>query len=272
MSAIRDENCDIMWRHAPWLYELVERPLLSHVDHIFAVRQSAVARYRRSYPKPPDWVSFMPTWVDITVFSPAPTAEIRERLRENLRRRLGISDPETKVLLTVGRLDKQKDPLLLINAFNEVLRNRGKLHLVLIGDGLLRTAVEQTCAALGVRAAVSLLGVQPSTTIADVLRASDLFVLSSAYEGMPIAVLEALATGVPVVSTNVGEIPSIVRDGINGAVCSTRTVKSLSEAMIRCLSALPSISGEPCEQSATPYHPDKVLHLLYANHRQQGQR
>ena len=54
-----------------------------------------------------------------------------------------------------------------------------------------------------------------SSDIAKALRAADLFVMSSAYEGMPIAVLEALATGVPVVSTDVGELRLVVRDGVN---------------------------------------------------------
>ncbi len=270
MSIIRDKDCDIGWRHAPWLYELIEHALFSRANHIFSVRQSAVARYKAMYPDLGDRFSFIPTWVDVSTFHPLKPALERERVRIKLRDSLAISDAGTKVLTYVGRLDKQKDPLLLLNGFQAALQRQPNLHLAIIGDGVLRASAESACDALNLRKHVSFLGVKPAALIAATLQGSDLFVLASAYEGMPVAVLEALATGLPVVSTKVGEIPLFIRDGINGQMSSDRTPAALAEAIYGALSRLDSMTGAPCTTSVADYQPEKVLHLLFDNHRRQA--
>ena len=86
----------------------------------------------------------------------------------------------------VGRLDNQKDSLLLLDAFRETIRATSDLHHVIIGSGVLRPIVEHISLNTGLSGHVSLLGVMQPGDIADVPRASD---LSSAYEATPIAVL-----------------------------------------------------------------------------------
>jgi glycosyltransferase involved in cell wall biosynthesis len=268
MTILRDPNCDIMWRHAPWLYEFIEGRLLANARHVFTVRRSAVERYGAMYPTLAARISFLPTWFDSTVFvSPADPQE-RSAVRAALRSELGL--PETsRLLVSVGRLDRQKDPLLLLRAFAEVAAASADVHLLVIGDGVLRMQVEQVRGELGLDSRVHLLGVMPPAQIARVLRGSDLFVLSSAYEGMPIAALEALATGLPVVSTNVGEIPLVVHDGVNGYICAERSDRSLGQAVSAALSEAPRLSGAPCGRSVEPYRPQEVLRLIYENHQTQ---
>jgi glycosyltransferase involved in cell wall biosynthesis len=270
MSVLRDKNCDIMWRHAPWLYERIESSLFRHVDHIFAVRQTAVSRYRNLYPDLANRFSFIPTWVDTSVFSAPKNFDERARARANLRSALGIGKTANRILVYVGRLDKQKDPLLLLRAFCEAVRQQDDLHLVVIGDGDLRQQVEAARKELVIENRVSLLGVKRPSEIVQVLHGSNLFVLSSAYEGMPIAVLEALATGLPVASTNVGEVPLVVRNGVSGQISAERSAGALATAICTALGQSESMTGEPCETSVASYRPEKVLSLLYENHRRQA--
>lgn len=270
MSVIRDKNCDIMWRHAPWLYERIEHNLFSHVDRIFSVRQTAVSRYRDLYPDLAERISFIPTWVDTSAFSAPKGAHERASARAALRSALELKSESIRILVYVGRLDKQKDPLLLLQAFGEAANRQSDLHLVIIGDGVLRPQVEAARKELRLDSNVTLLGVKPPAEISRVLSGSDLFILSSAYEGMPVAVLEALATGLPVVSTNVGEIPLVVRPGVSGRISAERSASALATAICEALAELHLMTGQPCETAVSAFHPEKILSVLYENHRRQA--
>jgi glycosyltransferase involved in cell wall biosynthesis len=114
--------------------------------------------------------------------------------------------------------------------------------------------------------------VRPPAEIAEILRAADLYVLSSAYEGMPIAMLEALATGLPVASTDVGEVRLVVKDGVNGRISADRSVESFAKAIMDALDASEGLRGVPCESAVRDYHPEAVLKIIYANHRLQAQK
>lgn len=268
MTVIRDKSSDIMWRHAPWLYERVERRLLASVQRIFSVRQSAVDRYKALYPAIANRFAFIPTWVDSDVFKPEHDPSGAARDREALLCRTG-APAGAKILVFVGRLDSQKDPLLLLAAFEQARRSRPELHLVMVGDGNLREVVERTISTMGLHGHVTLTGVLPAVRIAAVLRASDMFALSSAYEGMPIAVLEALAVGLPVVTTDVGEIRRVVIDGTSGFVSQSRSTADLAAAIIHAADELPFMKGEPCRAAVIPYHPEGILSRIYDNHRAQ---
>jgi glycosyltransferase involved in cell wall biosynthesis len=269
MSVIRDANSDILWRHAPWLYEWLERRAFSKMRKIFAVRQSAVQRCRRLYPEFADRFAFIPTWVDSTVFMPSPSESSRTLTRAALRCQIGIS-PDATLLVFVGRLDQQKDPLLLIESLKLSVAALPNLHLAVVGDGVLRSRVEEVVRVHGLTAQVHFLGVRPPLEIAEILRAADLYVLCSAYEGMPIATLEALATGLPVVCTDVGEVRLVVHDGINGQISAARDPGSFADAILKVLSRAETMRGPACEQAVRQYRPELVLENVYANHRLQG--
>lgn len=268
-SILRDKNSDIMWKHFPWLYEALEKRAFNKADRIFAVRRSAVERYARTYPQMAGKFTFIPTWMDSDIYRPAADAAQKGTIKSVLEQRLGIPKG-SRLLVSVGRLDHQKDPLLLINAFREAFEQRSDVHLLMVGDGILRPLVEARCKEYGLQNRVHLLGVRRANEIADILRGSDLFVLSSAYEGMSIAVLEALAAGVPVVSTNVGEIDLVLKDGVNGQICRDRTPSAFASAICVALDQLDSTSGHPCESAVIPYRPERVLVQIYENHRRQS--
>jgi glycosyltransferase involved in cell wall biosynthesis len=271
MSVIRRESSDIRWRHWPWLYEAFETYILRRVEHVFCVRQSAIDRYRARYPGSESKFEFIPTWVDVETFSPCADAPARDDLRRRVRAELGFA-ADAVLLVSVGRLDRQKDPMLLLDALRVARRREPRLCLAMIGDGILRPQVEEKIRASGIGDNVGLLGALPPARIVDYLRASDLFALSSAYEGMPIAVLEALAAGLPVVTTDVGEVRLIVTSGINGAISTAHTPDALADAFLLALSTLDTMRGAPCTDSVKQYGPDAVLGRVYQLHRAQAAR
>lgn len=268
-SVLRNKSSDIMWRHWPWLYDRLESKVFQGVDRVFAVRRSAVDFYSKRYPTISSRFSFIPTWMDSTVFCPPASDAERRQLRADLCRSIGAPE-ERRFLVFVGRLDHQKDPLLLIRSFAEATRDFSDLHLLIVGDGVLRSVIEAAVESNGLREQVTLLGVKTSTEIAKVLKSADIFVLSSAYEGMSIAVLEALAAGLPVVSTNVGEIDLVVRRGVNGEICDERTPGAFARSILNVVTRLDKIRGAPCVDAVSPYRPERVLTQIYENHRRQA--
>jgi len=268
MTVLRDPKADIGWRHAPWLYDAIERRLLTRASRVFCVRESAVSRYREMYPERADRFGFVPTWVDTETFSPGSDA-----VRASLRRakRVQIEAPEdTRLLVSVGRLDSQKDPLLMIEAMARAVACDPRLRLVMFGDGVLRESVEAAIESHRLRSSIRLMGVAQPREIASWLRAADAFLMTSAYEGMPIAALEALACGVPVVSTAVGELPRLVLTGVTGALAERRTAEAVAAAIVRALDLDPLTACAFCARAAAPFSPETVLGMLYVNHRNQA--
>ena len=269
MAKTRDANCDMRWRHAPWIYDLTERWLIRDIDRTFAVSRTAFDRYQKIFPAFAHRFTFLPTIVDTAVFADSSDPADRLRLRQALIGQCRANE-SSSFLVFVGRLDASKDPVLLLKAFRQALLGNPNLHLVVIGDGSLRAELEATSRLPDLQGKVSLLGVKRPVEIADILRASDLFVLCSAYEGMPIAVLEALAAGLPVVSTRVGEIPGVVRNGVNGQISQERTPEGLANAIAIALAGVAQMRGKPCTSSVEAFHCESVLEVVYDNHRRQA--
>jgi glycosyltransferase involved in cell wall biosynthesis len=87
---------------------------------------------------------------------------------------------------------------------------------------------------------------------------------------MPIAVLEALSTGLPVVSTDVGEIAQVVAEGRHGAIARERTAGAIGDSILRALASLAALRGRPCEEAAAPFQPTRALADIYAAHLSQA--
>jgi glycosyltransferase involved in cell wall biosynthesis len=149
---------------------------------------------------------------------------------------------EPPVILGVGRLTRQKDFLTLVRAFAEVRRRR-PARLIILGEGEDRPALEALAAELGVRDDVALPGFRDNAPA--YMARSALFVLSSAWEGLPTVLIEALAVGTPVVSTDCPSGPrEILQEGRLGALVPVGDATALAAAMERAL-ACPEPSLPP---------------------------
>jgi glycosyltransferase involved in cell wall biosynthesis len=136
----------------------------------------------------------------------------------------------------VARLTPQKGLLDLVEAAAEVVPRVPNVRFVLAGDGELRAQLEARVAALGLTQQVRFAGSRPLTVLARWLGAADLFLLSSHYEGMPLAMIEAMAAGCPVVATSVGGIPDVIADSNGGIVVPAKNPHALAAAIIEILS------------------------------------
>lgn len=265
MKALRNRHSDILWSRVPSLFYRFEDRLLPTFESVFVVVEEAVAWYQERFPARASRFRFTPTWFDPAVFR-SPSASERSQAREEFLATVGFP-PESEVLLSVGRLDHQKDPLLLARAFARLAASRPAARLVFVGDGILRGEVERVVVESGLGDRVWLAGLRSREQIARILWAADLFVLASSYEGMPMSVLEALGSGVPVVTTDVGEVRRVVLPGRNGMVIAERTPEGLAAAMSATLDARSQLGGSPCTAAASRYTPTQVLEPVYENYR-----
>ena len=149
--------------------------------------------------------------------------------RAAARRSAGL--PSGLLVGTAGRFATVKNFPMLLSAVAEVRRAHPDVRLVLAGDGVDRPALEAQAEALGFGGAVHFLGWR--TDLPEVLRCLDVFALTSWTEGLPLVVLEAMACGVPVVSTRVGDIPLIIEAGVTGDLVPAGDVAALSAALGR---------------------------------------
>ena len=149
--------------------------------------------------------------------------------REAWRAKQGFSE-EDVLFVCVARFAPQKNHALLINAFAKGPASDPKAHLVLAGQGVLRAQLQERVNQLGLTNRVHFLGLRRD--IPDVLGAADVFALGSDYEGNPLSVIEAMAAGLPIVSTAAGGVPELLQNGIQGFIVQPGHAEQLSEAMV----------------------------------------
>jgi glycosyltransferase involved in cell wall biosynthesis len=138
-------------------------------------------------------------------------------------------------LLTVGRIDQEKNPLLLVDALAALEeKHPGRYRLVWAGTGPLAAAVRRRAAELGVQDRLELLGFVPfGPDLLDRYRAAHVFVHVSLTEGLPAVLIEALASGTPIVATAVGGVPAALEHGAAGLLVPPRDVGALVRALVR---------------------------------------
>jgi glycosyltransferase involved in cell wall biosynthesis len=149
---------------------------------------------------------------------------------------VGIS-PTATVIGSVGRLTEQKDTRTLVHAFERIAVAHADTHLVVVGDGPRRYELEQTIIDAGLVGRVHLVGAQHDPALW--YSAMDVFALSSRWEGLPRAALEAAASGLAIVSTRCGGMEELERHGI-ASLCAVGDDASLAGLLHRALVNLPA--------------------------------
>ncbi|MBS1581565.1 MAG: glycosyltransferase [Bacteroidetes bacterium] len=186
-----------------------------------------------------------------------------------MQARPGKAPPQ---LLAVGRFADTKAPYLTLLAFHQAWQRFPDLRLTIGGQGPLWETCHQLVRTLGLEGAVSLPGVLTHEAVARAMQGSRAFVQHSLItsqsdrEGTPLAILEALSSGLPVIATRHAGIADVVRDGINGLLCDERDISGMAEHMLRVASdpKLAERLGNAGRGDALTYRQEDSLARLHA--------
>ncbi len=157
-----------------------------------------------------------------------------DRLSAPYQTRQKLEIPEGwQVIVMVGRLDKQKAPNILIDAFNQVIKKCPKTLLLLVGDGELRENLQEQVLKLGISQNVKFLGSRED--VPEILKIADIFALSSLWEGLGRAMTEAMLVGKPVIVPNIYGIPEIVHHNETGLLFDVGDIEKLALHLVYLL-------------------------------------
>jgi glycosyltransferase involved in cell wall biosynthesis len=210
---------------------------LRHADRLIAVSgpladgaRALMAEYGPPDRAPP--IEVIPNGVDTVRFAPGE--------RGAARRALGLPE-QGRLLVSVGNLSPRKGFQRVLRVLPDLLRTVPDLRFAIVGGrgGEADNGAElrRLAAELGVAGRTVFVGPEPPERVAEWLRAADVFVLASDHEGCPNVVWEALASGVPVVATRVGEVPRMVPDFAGRLVDSADDAPGLRDALVAALGA-----------------------------------
>ena len=194
------------------------------VDRMTIVSEAAANAFVSGGIIPRDLLRVIPNGVDTDRFRDVP-ADSRESLRRALTLGAGF------VWIAVGRFEAPKDYPTMLRAFAAVRQRRPDAVLLLVGEGPLQGDTEALVRELNLTGAVRFLGVR--NDVPELMRAADAYVMSSAWEGMPVVLLEAGAAALPIVATSVGGNPEVVCDRESGFLVPPGEPELLAEAMLR---------------------------------------
>ncbi len=180
--------------------------------------------------------------VDLGIFPPHKAILIRSGIEietfrgaavkaEQKKVELGI-DPGLPLVTMIGCLKPQKAPLDYVEVAHLVIQQR-EANFILVGDGVLRGKVQRRAKELGLGERFRLLGWRRD--IPEILAASDIFVLTSLWEGLPRVLPQAMAVGVPIVATSVDGTPEAVVSGVNGFLVEPKDIGGMAERVIYLL-------------------------------------
>jgi glycosyltransferase involved in cell wall biosynthesis len=173
---------------------------------------------------PESKVVVIPNGVDVERFATAEPADLSQ-----------FDIPkEATTILSVGRLDEQKNPLGLLNSFASIAEEHPETHLLFVGHGPDEAALRASIAESNLQLRVHLAGWQAD--VPGLMKACDLFVLASKWEGMPNVLLEAGAAGIPSVSTRVEGAEEIITSGESGVLVGISQQDELANSISDCLS------------------------------------
>jgi glycosyltransferase involved in cell wall biosynthesis len=210
-----------IYRHKEWRHVLAERLLMRGTTRVIASAQSVKDFYVKQVHADPAKVDVIYNAVDWNQLNTSVS-------RDEMRASLGIART-ARVAGVIARLTEQKGHRFLFDALERA--RLADVHLLIVGDGDLRDALQRDAATRGLASRVHFLGARRD--LGNLLAAMDVFVLPSLWEGLPLSLLLAMGAAVPVVSTAVAGIPEVVHDGQTGLLVPPADVPALGHALER---------------------------------------
>ncbi|MEJ8734542.1 glycosyltransferase [Mediterraneibacter sp. ICN-202921] len=221
------------------------RKLMKIAYHFFGVTAVAINEgvkdsIRECYKLAGDVVPIIKNGVDITKFYSGKKAS-------------------TLTLINVGRFSPQKNHKLLIKCMANILKENKNIKLVLIGEGELKNEIEQLVSELKLNENVHFTG--NVSNVEEYLAAADIYVMTSDYEGLPLSVIEAMAAGLPIVTTKAGGVVNLVKDGQNGILVDVGDEEAISDAVLNLIkdSEKRQEMGEKSQELAKEYSVERMV-------------
>ncbi len=165
--------------------------------------------------KPGKEIGVIPNGVNTDIFFPAEEEQIKEKFE----------------IICVSRITPRKGIRFLIKALERFIINHPYVHLTIIGDGNERESLENLVRGLGLSHSVTFRGLIPHEQLPEEYRKADVFVLPSLNEGMSNTMLEAVASGLPIIATQTGGSDELVRNGVNGLIVKMQDSNDLTDKL-----------------------------------------
>ncbi len=212
-----------------WFLRIFEETMLERANRIIGVSDFTRRELLQYYKVKESKIRVIHNGVDTQKFQPAAD-------KRKVKEELGLN-PEDIAILSVGRLYARKGLFTLIECMPAVVKRFRNAKFVISGKGQ-SSEMEKLIAhasRLGVRDNIVFTGYFPDKKLPKLYQAADVFAFSTFYENLPFAVLEALSTGLPVVTTNVGGIPEMIDSGKNGFLVEPFNAQQLADRVLYCL-------------------------------------
>lgn len=191
--------------------------------------------------------------------------------QQHVRRRDWLLDtfslPQDKIICTaVGRLVPIKGHDVLIQAAQLIAKINNNIHVLIVGEGKFRPKLEKQIQQARLQQRVTLAGHQNRDIALSILHASDIFIMPSRYEGTPIAVLEAASLGVPIIASNTGGIPELVKHQQHALLVPPNDPASLANAIVTLANDKPlaaRLSNNAKDRAQKEFNLEKQFHLTW---------
>jgi glycosyltransferase involved in cell wall biosynthesis len=235
---------------------LANRLLLRRRDRVIGVGEAVRQALINNEGIPTGRAEVIYNGIDLAPFSAPPPD------RAAVRQEMGVG-PGDLVMLLIARLDYLKDHATAVRTLAQVRKQRPDARLVLVGQGPERDKIEDEVRRAGVGEGVRLLGQRQD--VARLLAASDVFLLTSISEGIPLTLIESMAAGVPVVSTNVGGVAEVIEDGTTGLLAPSGDDVALAERVLRLAAdeGLRRRMAQAGRQRARAVFAEEQMHAAY---------
>lgn len=235
---------------------------LPRADYITVLSHTDGAELRRWFSIAPNHISVISNGVDTVAFSPS------DAVRSSVRARLGLADSEIAIAI-LASLEPRKGQHVMLDALDTPLlreaHKRRPIRLVLIGDGPSREALRSRAERLGLTDRVLYVGAVAHEKAPAMLNGMDIVALPSTAEGMPLALLEAMACGRAVVASRVGAIGSVIADGITGLLVPPAAPLALARAIDALINDLDYAAalGARARQEVAPRYDEALAMKRY---------
>jgi len=207
--------------YSPWIFKnAISKIIIKNAGAVITLTEDMKKEMTKIYKRD---ISVIPNGLDIKKFN--------NLSKENIRRVMNISNDE-KIIIFVGRLHPVKGVEYLIEAMEHIRQNDVKTKLIIVGDGTERERLEKLVKKFDLTKNVLFVGRISNEDIPKYMTLSDVLVLPSLKEGFPNILLEAMASGLPVIATNIGGISEIIKNGENGFLVEPKNSKAIAEKIL----------------------------------------